>query len=191
MTTAEALAKHKIYYDDCVFINKYTLAERLQKYPYSKAVKILAVSYISMWDNFGPDEKKPQKFLDKKTELYIKNGVLDTSTLIEIKELTPDQIGNLTNIVYNTDLKVHDQVGFDTGGACFYPRNALIFYNAEGKVFDYMEICFQCHEFHSLSKRFEIGTDCNQKYDLLKSFFKDIGIRYGIIELPKMYQEKR
>src|ERR1700761_7966186 len=40
-----ARERHKKYFDDCIFVKKYSLAQRLKRYPYSKAVKIVAVSY--------------------------------------------------------------------------------------------------------------------------------------------------
>jgi hypothetical protein len=108
---------------------------------------------------------------------------------LEVKQLTQKQINNLTNIVYNTDYKVIDVFNAADGSGCFNPRNALIFYDKRGKIFDYMEICFECHDFYSKSGRFEIGTLCNQKYDLLRKFFIAVGVKRGTLILPKMYGE--
>src|ERR1700694_2119122 len=39
------LTDNEFHYLDCVFTHKYSIAQRLRKYPFSKAVKILAISY--------------------------------------------------------------------------------------------------------------------------------------------------
>ncbi|HTD98857.1 MAG TPA: hypothetical protein VK668_06200 [Mucilaginibacter sp.] len=181
-----AEARHKDYFDDCVFINRYTIAQRLKKYPYSKAVKILAVSHPYLYDNFGiPDltidtGKNRIKPITKDTSgLIIYKDKLDYSNLIEVKQLTIKQINRLTNIVFNTDYKVHDYYSTSRGFGCFDPHNALIFLDKNGKVFDYLEICFECQNIESKTERITLGTSCNQKYELLRKYFVSLGIKYG------------
>lgn len=151
--------------DDCIFTNKLNLQQRLKKYPFSKAVRIVAVSYHA-----------PMPYDLENTGLHIKDQILDTTRVLEIKTLNPRQIARLTNIIYNTDYKRKYIVNTVMEGGCFEPRNALIFYDKKGKVFDYIEMCFQCLHARSASDKITIGTACSQKYDLLKSFFKSIGI---------------
>ena len=75
--------------------------------------------------------------------LLVNNGVLDQSSIKEIKTLTQSQINQLTNIIYNTDLKVHRHGELvpalfeNGGGGCFNPRNAVLFIDRDGKIFDY------------------------------------------------------
>ena len=113
-----------------------------------------------------------------KAGLHIKNGKLNYSSIIEIKELNYEQIGKLTNVIYNTTVRKPSNYvspGFD----CYTPRNALIFYDRNGRIFDYLEICFECMRDESQSHKVTIGTYCNQKYDLLKGLFIKFGIKYG------------
>jgi hypothetical protein len=178
------LPDDKIYYNDCVFTHKYSILQRIKKYPFSKVAKILAVSYDG-----GPEPnvdiiidsakmKKPVKM--KPHGLIFNKGKLDTSSLFEIKQLTSAQVNRLTNMMFNTDFKVHNNYVIGTA-ACFDPRNAFIFFDKNGKVFDYIEICFECKRTESKSGRVFLGCGCNQELDMTKKFFIDLGIKYGTI----------
>ncbi|MGZ3820711.1 MAG: hypothetical protein ACXVJN_07170 [Mucilaginibacter sp.] len=184
----ELISRHKDYYDDCVFVNKYSIAQRLKKYPYSKAVKILAVSY-HVWGGPDADIRLETEEIKPKTKdttgLQIINDSLDYSKLIEVKKLNKQQVNRLTNIIFNTDYKVIDYINEDDPNGCFNPRNALIFFDRNGKVFDYIEICFECNTFYSKSERIQIGTKCIQKYALLKKYFISLGIKYGTLTKEK------
>ncbi|WP_311954498.1 hypothetical protein [Mucilaginibacter terrae] len=163
--------------DDCIQVNNYSVKDRLSKYPFNKASKILAVSYHSN-SSVTHLEKSIKSF--STYGLHVKEGVLDCATLVEIKLLNKYQINKLTNIIYNItygNAPIHTEDHM----SCFMPRNALIFIGNKGKVFDYLEICFECLNTESLSNRITIGTVCNQKYQMLKRFFIGLGIKTGTI----------
>ncbi|HVW12808.1 MAG TPA: hypothetical protein VHB54_03250 [Mucilaginibacter sp.] len=170
------------YYTDCVFTHQYTIAQRLRKYPFNKAAKILAISYDGSAEpnvdiNIGDDTTKEVK--RKPHGLIFHSDTLDMSNLFEIKQLTPEEINRLTNIVFNTRVRIPNY-NPDPGTKCFEPRNALVFYNKEGKVFDYIEVCFECMNYESKSnKLFLTSAYCNQQFDLIKKFLTDIGIKFG------------
>jgi hypothetical protein len=187
--------KDKLYYNDCVFTNRYAISQRLKKYPFSKASKILAVSYdgtvepnllvLASGDTINAaTNEKIRNF--KPHGLFFKNDTLDYINLFEVKQLTINQINRLTNILFNTDVKIHNDYAHP-GYKCFEPRNAFIFFDKNGKVFDYIEICFTCEGTRSKSDRIYLGP-CNQKFDMVKKFFIDLGIRYGTI--TKEYPDK-
>jgi hypothetical protein len=164
---------HKETDDDCVFTDMYSLQQRLKKYPFSKVVKIMAVSY------YAPDPHEYYKGnREFHTGLHVGNSKLDSSTLIEIKILTKKQINDLTTLIYNYDYR-KPYFNLSLGYKCFEPRNALIFIDKSGKVFDYIEICFGCMNYQSQSDKISVGTACSQKFELLKKFFIDLGINYG------------
>ena len=180
---------HKDSYDDCAFTQKYSIRQRLKHYPFSTAVKIIAVSYKC---EFPPDveifvaDSTQYDTLSKKlndtvfdTGLHINNSRLNWTSIKEFIVLNSLQVNNLTNIIYNTDFKVHDVFNSTIGGACYNPRNALLFYDKNGNIFDYLEICFECHESKSMSDRIKVGTECTQKYELLRRYFSSLGINYG------------
>jgi len=192
---------HKDTDEDCIYTLKYTVTQRLKLYPFSKAAKIEAVSYRymdprrqnsindsikiyddsirtktpdSLWRTFPPETKY-------ESGLHIKNQKLNHSSLIEIKQLDAKQIENLTNLIFNTTTKKTTNYPH-TGYTCYAPRNALIFYDKNGKVYDYLEICFECNQFRSLYDKIFIGSYCNQKFDLFKQFFIDVGIQHGTVK---------
>jgi hypothetical protein len=190
------IPKSKLYYNDCVFTNRYTISQRLRKYPFSKAVKILAISYDGTGEGNEPlilasgdtvDEVTHKKFIKHKPQgLYFKSDTLDYVSTFEIKQLTPQQINRLTNILYNTDVRIHNDYA-DPSHSCFNPRNALIFFDKNGKVFDYLEICFECEKIESKSGEIYFNSACNQGLDLVKKFLIDLGIKYGTV--TKKYPE--
>lgn len=174
----------KVYYQDCVFTHKYTAAQRLTRYPYNRAAKILAVSYDGTGepndDIVIPDTIKHVK--RKPHGLIFNNNVLDTSNLFEIKHLTKDQINGLTNIMMNTKERIpNDYASVNSPHSCFNPRNAFIFIDKNGKAFDYFEICFECHIYRSKSDKINFISGCTQDFDLIKKFFISTGIRFGTI----------
>lgn len=169
---------YKEDFSDCGFTNKYSAQQRLAMYPFSRAVKVLAVSYKYK----GMDtEKNNDLNHPPKRGLYVNDEILDTTTLIEKRILDARQIDQLTDLIFNTDYKKKWQFHSIDFGKCFEPRNALIFINSEGKVLDYLEICFECKQTYSRSEQFDIGILCNQKYELFSDYFKSIGIHYGTI----------
>jgi hypothetical protein len=54
----ESIKGYKPWYDDCTFTDRYTIAQRLKKYPFSKVSKILAVSFN------GDPEPSPEITID-------------------------------------------------------------------------------------------------------------------------------
>jgi hypothetical protein len=180
----------KEHFNDCVFTNKYTIAQRLKRYPFSKATKILTMSY----DGTGEpnteitangdtlDAITHKKYSEHRPHaLHFDNSTLNHASIFEMKRLTPKQINRLTNILYNTDYRIPNNYAHP-GYSCFNPRNALIFYDKNGKVFDYLEICFECDRIESKSNRIYFNSSCTQGLDLVKKFLIDVGIKYGTLK---------
>lgn len=167
---------YKNEFSDCEIYNKFTAKQRLTMYPFSKAAKVLAISY--KYGGWG--DMEDEKLQSPKIGLNIINGLLDTTTLIEQKGLSNKEIDELTNLFFNTDYKKKD-VNSITRGACFEPRNALIFLDSNNQVVDYLEICFTCAESRAGSDDLKIGVLCNQKYKMFSDYFKNVGVRYGTL----------
>jgi mRNA-degrading endonuclease HigB of HigAB toxin-antitoxin module len=169
---------------NCAFNTKYALVQRLKMYPFSKAAKILAVSYIGIpaYDDTDRMIKNSNGTTDTifGAGLHITNGKLNYISLKECKQLTNQQVANLTNIIYNVDYKRPPDLRCAFPGYnCFLPSNALIFFDKKGRIYDYLQICFHCDGYDSYSEKLTIGTPCNQKYELLRRFFIGAGLRYG------------
>lgn len=177
---------YKKAFDDCSFTNQYYAAARLKKYPYATAYKIMAVSYYGGGEpntEIRLDNKPVRKLTYKQKQHYkglvITNKQLDYSTLIETKTLNPQQIEELTNLLFNYEFTGLKGYTFTGTAACFYPRNSIIFFDKEGKIFDHLDICFNCHRYDSASGKLDVGTECAQKFDMLAKFFIKAGVRYG------------
>lgn len=178
---------YKKAFDNCSFTNQYTLAKRLKMYPYSAAAKVIVVSYYGggepntdiRIDANAPVHKPSYKETQHYKGLVIRHMKLDYSTLIEIKTLNSKQLEKLSNILLNYEyagMKDYTLIG---SAACFYPRNSIIFFDKNGKIFDHLDICFSCHRYDSGSGKLGVGTECAQKFDMLAKFFIEAGIRYG------------
>jgi hypothetical protein len=81
--------------------------------------------------------------------------------------------------MYNTDYKKPIANTADLGHSCYNPRNAFVFLNKQGKVIDYLEICFECKQYESKSGKLTIGDYCRQKFDMVQKCFVDAGIKHG------------
>jgi hypothetical protein len=145
----------------CVNLPKKSFSTILKKYPFNKTAQIQLVSF-------------------KGNKLPIENDTVCYSKLYEVKNLTLRQIDSLTNVMYN--------IGF--GGTiliveemtCYNPRNAILFIDNSGKAFEFIEICFECEQTVSSSKKIDFGEVCNEKFNLIKQQFINAGIKYGTKE---------
>lgn len=63
---------------------------------------------------------------------------------------------------------------------CFDPRNAILFYDKAGKPLAFIAICYQCRKASVSEEKIKIGDPCRDKMELLKQFFREAGIKYGV-----------
>jgi hypothetical protein len=148
--------------NECVNLNRYDRIQRLGFYPFNKNSGIKIISFKD--DEFIP----------------INNRKVDYSRIYEYQDLSTDQIDTLSDILYNLDYDPNYKPRTRIAGEykCYEPRNGILFLNAKGEVFEFIEICFECHKTRLSSKRIIEGAYCNQKFDLLKNFFRTAGISY-------------
>jgi hypothetical protein len=155
---------------NCLHRNKYTLTERLAFYPFNKAEKIQLLSYDIQPGFNGPDGAI-------KNKLPILHDTICYSLLKETTALSKSDIDSLTDILFNVGYK--GAIHIDSENMCFVPRNAIIFIDSAGNAFAYVEICFHCSRYESSNDNIQLGEFCNQKFNLLKSFFIKQGIKFG------------
>jgi hypothetical protein len=110
----------------------------------------------------------------------MKDKEVDFSKITEQKTLSKEEIDKLTNILYNVTYK-GDVFTLSVSG-CYNPRNAILFYGSSNHLLEFIELCFECHERRLSSEKISLGDLCNQKSDLLKSFFLAAGIEIGTIK---------
>ncbi len=167
---------------------KISTAEILNSFPLKKAVKIKIVSYNIDFPGIALPPPPPKIASDpaavKKWEESLKkpidiNDILSKENLVgidESKTLTLAEIHQLYNVIYNT-------CGKFVGGnvmvnKCFFPRNAVLFYDENDKVFDIFEICFECDGLRTSSKEtMFINDQCSKFYPELEKFFQSKGLQ--------------
>lgn len=193
-TNAQPLSKrHRLQYG-CVITNRLPLASRLKKYPFNKAAKIVLVSF-PFWTE-GSEEATIVDSLNKSAtsigvtdtrqdtcfngNLNIFDSVLNYSSLIEVTTLNRNQINKLSALFFNINTRNRKKY-INIGYACYAPRNAILFYDKSGKIFDYLEICFECQQMRSQSDDIYFTKDCFDLMDVMKQFFINAGIKYGTL----------
>jgi hypothetical protein len=164
---------------DCSKVRSISPGERRKLYPFNKAALIQLVSFKS-----NIDQKTGEPYKDS---LPLLHDTVCFSKLFEVKTLTNFQSDSLSDLIFNygfiSRYKPKGNVYFiSTVLQCYNPRNAILFLDKDRKVFEFIEICFECERTKSSSDRVSIGTECNQKLQLLKSLFKQVGIRFGLSE---------
>ena len=159
--------------NQCLHTSKYKVRERRAFFPFNSATTIKLVSFSDTSRIYTP--------------IAVNNFVIDYSKVIESTTLSNAGIDSLTDILYNVGLTPVKGLRFeiaDPGGKCYNPRNAILFIDGQGKVTQYIEFCFECHRYYLSSIKIKNTVYCEQKYDLLKNYFLEQGIRYGTV-LPK------
>lgn len=153
---------------NCIETTKYAAEDRRRFYPFDTSVVVKLVSF---------DNLKDSAF---EHTLPMKGKEVDFSRITEEKTLNKDQIDKLTNILYNVTYK--GKIFTLSGAGCYNPRNAILFYDSSSHLLEFIELCFECYERRLSSEKISLGDWCNQKSDLLKSFFLAAGIEIGTIK---------
>ncbi len=145
---------------NCSVRSAIPLRERLLKYPFSKAKKTMLVS-----------------FKDTINYLPFVNDTVCLSKLTETKVLSGVQVDSLTYLLYNVGVK--GNTFKYTSLYCYAPKNAILFLDSRGRAFAFIEIDFDCRKVRYSSQHVEHGIFCNDKFQMLKTFFARAGIQYG------------
>lgn len=164
---------------DCARIKSIPFNERMKLYPFNKTKQIQLVSFKSSFDTLVGEYYQASLPRLHDTVCY--------SKLFEIKTLATSQVNSLTDLICNYGFKFTykpKQKVYFIGSMlqCYNPRNAILFLDEDNKVFEFIEICFECKRIRTSSDSVSLGTNCNQKLLLIKDFFKDAGIQYGVSE---------
>lgn len=155
-------------------ITKYTVHDRKSFYPFNKASQIKLVSFGEQHDS--SKVKYPGKF-----ELPKSNDTICIARLDQIKELNWKQVDTLTDILYNICSRWTITEKSEMG--CYFPRNAIIFFDILNKPFEYIEICFECHRVKYSNNKVVSAEACDHMYDELQSFFRFHGLKTSATEL--------
>lgn len=163
---------------------KYSTNEIINSFPFSKATKVKIVSYNTEFVSEHPTPLPPigkngdstmiKEIIETQKNLINLQDIIGKEHLKGIKQmksLNLKEILELSKILYNTCGKFS---GADVEGVkCFFPRNAVLFYDENDKVFEILEICFECHGIRFKSeKSLEINYMCDSFYKKIEDYFK-------------------
>jgi hypothetical protein len=148
----------------CKVTNRYSAEERRANYPFSAAAEIRLVSFTPEGDDFG-------------MRLPVDKNGIDYSKIRESRVLNAADVDSLTFLLYNIDYK--GQIYFLEAASCYNPHNAILFYDNENNLLEYIEICFECLQERLSSEKIVLGSMCFDKYDYLRLFMRRRGLLVG------------
>ncbi|MPS65338.1 MAG: hypothetical protein DI622_10175 [Chryseobacterium sp.] len=168
---------------------RYSTKEIFNTLPLNQATKIKIISYNTNFVSEFPIPLPPiggnidsieikriianQKFPIKLVNIIDKENI---EGINQIKTLNYKDSLELSNLLFNTCGKFPNNIR--RVSMCFFPRNAILFYNENDQVFDFLEICFECHRIEALSeKATKINDMCDDFYTKLEKFFKSKGLK--------------
>ena len=159
----------------CSKVNNYSEIQRLSNFPFSKSDKIKIISFKDKMVGGVGDELQ-----NHINSIKIKQDTFNYSFYDEVIALDSLQINKLTDIIYNYRNKKKPYV--IRGKSCYMPRNAIFFLDKWNVIIAYIEICFECEAIRTSDTKLNLGEYCSEKYELIKTIFKDSNIKYGIVE---------
>lgn len=167
--------------------------QSIKNYPFKKTSKIKLISYNLDFKRELVDTPPPPgdslaiwKYKNRKKPVRLET-ILATENLNGIqqqKSLSLLEIQQLVNIMHNTCSKYF--AGLFSESGCYFPRNAVLFYDENDKIFAYLELCFECDGNKQEPKTlFEEDFYCEDIYRQLEIFFNTAGIKTQYLEEKK------
>ena len=117
-------------------VSNTSLSDRLKNYPFNKSTEIKLVSFN--YDGGPVDDTAYINTIMPKGKFL----AICRFPFKEIKSINSVQIESLTDILFNYSYIIEPTIEDIT--KCYIPRNGILFLNEEGKVFEFIEICFAC-----------------------------------------------
>ncbi|AZA49599.1 hypothetical protein EG346_16055 [Chryseobacterium carnipullorum] len=163
----------------------------IKSFPFKKTSKIKLISYNLDFKREPFDTPPPpddslaiKKYENRKKPVRLET-ILGTENLNGIqqqKNLNLLEIRQLTDIMHNTCSRY--TTGLLSESGCYFPRNAVLFYDENDQVFAYLELCFECDGNKQEPKNlFEEDFYCENIYGLLEKFFNTAGIKTQYLEV--------
>ncbi|MFD2147811.1 hypothetical protein [Mucilaginibacter antarcticus] len=172
----EAVLANK--YCTCFNNHKYNPTQRRSFFPFNKAASVRLISFT-----LPSDINQPDDYSLAYTPVSAGHYKINTRQIKESKILSGAAVDSLTDMMYNvgyTPIKLNFKL-VSARYNCYDPHNAILFFNNEGEVNEYIELCFDCERYFLSSSKIKNTIYCDQKYDMLKGFFVAQGIKYGTV----------
>lgn len=164
------------------------LSERMQHYPFNQAAKVAIVSFRDKRTIVLPADSVESCRCDNDFYSSVPvpfNSRGSNSVFEEKLVLDSARLNSLTAALYNYDYPEGTVAPPDASYGCYYPHNAILFYDKRDTVFAYIELCFSCTGHRSSYERHADKISwCRGKIDLLKAFFSGCGIQTGTAVIP-------
>lgn len=173
----------------------FNLSKRINSYPFNKASQIKVISYNLNSDGmtrvsketYDKETGKTVTTLDYNIGIELPRKNLDSLSLenvTQIKTLNFSQVEKLSDILYNTCSRLNTNCPQIIRG-CYLPRNAILFFDENGKIFEYLELCFECKTKETFGKIENLDLS-DYMYNDLEKYFNDLGIstKYETLASP-------
>ena len=153
---------------------KYPLKTRLTFYPFNQSPKIMLVAFDKQVDSTRSIKTKYQRPPEFIYKLPTQNDTICVSKLAQIVSLNIQQVDTLSDILYNTCFRW--TITETNAAMCYLPHNAILFFDKNDKILDYIEICFDCHQIRYSNKKIEKFEQCDFALTDLKKYFRQFGL---------------
>lgn len=89
--------------------------------------------------------------------------------------LSKNDTDSLSDILYNTCSRWTTTQ--TTKAGCYYPHNAIIFFNDKNQPSEYIELCFDCNQLKYSSEKIKKFDDCDIAFSELEAYFKSFRLK--------------
>lgn len=159
---------------------QYDVKKRRGFYPFNKASYVKLVSFDKQLKEdirlktLHTDATQTAEYIEV-YGLPMQSDTIDFSKILQSIILTKIEIDSLSDILYNTCSRW--TLSLTTKAGCFYPHNAIIFFNEKKQPFEYLELCFDCKQLQYSSKKIKKIEDFNNAFFELETYFKSFGLK--------------
>jgi len=105
----------------------------------------------------------------------MRNGTILWDQMDQIKTLRLSEAITLSDVLYNSCYRWSEWEDKKTG--CYFPRNAILFFDDKEQPFEYLEICFECRAIEKSSPKIKVLENCSYLYEELQKYFTILGIK--------------
>ncbi|MFB9079797.1 hypothetical protein ACFFLS_07900 [Flavobacterium procerum] len=138
----------------------------LDKYPFNKAKSIMLASFQNL--EFVNDTLSKIKCV----EIPKTNGKVNVEEFEQLVKLHKSKYEKLYNILFSKSIE-ENIVG---KGNCSETGYAVLFFDAKGNVFEYLQFCYNCKTFSSSFNKDLLKNEDYAKLEQFKKLFDDNGI---------------
>jgi hypothetical protein len=143
---------------------------------YSPETEIVVLSYKALYDTMKikrNDGTIEFQLVPAHPNITIKSKKYSLPAAADSIILVPSQKEKLFKILHL--YQIQQTKCTITNSNCYQPHHLILFYQKK-KIVAFIEICFSCYGNISKGISYSLFA-CAEKYDLLKNFFKEIGIK--------------